>query len=135
MINVRKQETDNIVWYRKNISHKNGYIGRKIYLKILRDFDGKQSVVNVCKSMATLGDNSVKNIDVQHINTLISKEFEFPDPDLGLYCGNVLKLYNYPPWQIRVTEFLPIGTHHNIKFNKFIDCLTIYGRCEQRLGK
>lgn len=133
-INQRKQPSDNVVWYRKNNEHKNGYSGRKIYLKILEEFDGKQSVVNACKSIAS-STHSAKNIDINYMSMLISKRFEFPDPDLGIYCGNILKLYNYPPWQIRVTEFLPINTHHKVTVDLFINCLLKYGRCEQRLGK
>lgn len=89
--------------------------------------------MNLCKKIAL--DEVKTDFSIRSINEGLLKEFEFPDPDLGLYCGNNFNLHNYPQWQIRVTEFLNVKSHHNITLDMFIQMLLRYNRCEQRLGK
>lgn len=65
----------------------------------------------------------------------LRNNFVFPDPELALFCGSICSVYGYPPWQIRVTEFLSIGSHHSISSKTFVETLSTYSKTEQRLGK
>lgn len=100
-------------------------------MKVLTESDGRVNVVNAAKEFA----DGERDINVGCIDGFLRKQYEFPDPDLGIYCGDVFSLYAYPPWQIRVTEFFSIRTHHNFSAKCFVEVLRKYNKCEQRLGK
>lgn len=89
--------------------------------------------MNISKQLA-LSEN-VQNINIQNIDRCLRKYYEFPDPDLGIYFGNVFSLCGYPPWQIRVTEFLNLRSHNNVTIEMFVQVLHRFSKCEQRLGK
>ncbi|XP_050313647.1 dehydrodolichyl diphosphate synthase complex subunit Nus1 [Anthonomus grandis grandis] len=128
----RIQPEDHIIWH-PNFTFKNGFVGRKIHIKVFSKEDGKDEVANLTRSMCTkLAD---QQISINLIDEQLQRRYEFPDPDLALYCGQFLMFCGYPPWQIRVTEFLSIKTHHRIKYKTFLKKLCVYGKCEQRLGK
>lgn len=128
----RIKEGQYVIWHGESHKYKNGYVGEKVHVKILTESDGRVNIVNVGKQLAST--ESVK-FDIDYINCCLRKQYEFPDPDLGVYCGTILNLYGYPPWQIRVTEFLNIRTRHKITVKCFIELLQRYCKCEQRLGK
>lgn len=126
---------DHIIWHSAHTnSYKNGFVGRKIHLKVLSSFDGKQQFADVCKSLSHR-DIDLETININYLDNCLREHYEFPDPDLAIYCGKTFSLYDYPPWQISVTEFLNIKSHHNIHHVHFIDILSRYSKCEQRLGK
>ncbi|KAJ8985079.1 hypothetical protein NQ317_019763 [Molorchus minor] len=132
-ISKRKLKEDHVIWHKGSEStYKNGFIGRKVHVKIVSEEDGKDSVVNLTKKLS-----QTKNINfnIEDISEQLQKQYEFPEPDLGFVCGKTFSLYNYPPWQIRVTEFLSIGSHRDITFSFFLNMLDQYGKCEQRWGK
>lgn len=63
------------------------------------------------------------------------KQYEFPEPEMGLVCGKIFSFCGYPPWQIRLTEFIKIGSLKEVTLSVFVDQLVKFGKCEQRLGK
>ncbi|CAH0553721.1 unnamed protein product [Brassicogethes aeneus] len=133
-VNEMKSKKDHIIWHNNSSSvHKNGFIGRKIHLKVFSQEDGQSSIVSLCKNIAS--EKIETNFSIDSINEHLKNHYEFPDPELGLYCGEVFSLYDYPQWQVRVTEFLSVKSHHNLTFELFIDKLLRFGKCEQRLGK
>ncbi|KAG5884488.1 hypothetical protein JTB14_001283 [Gonioctena quinquepunctata] len=128
----KQRDEDHIVWHSDpKILHKNGFAGRKTHVKILSEYDGKHSVVELTKRLAS----SISDVSISTINENLSKQFEFPDPDMGIVCGKVLQLFNYPPWQIRLTEFFRIDTIQGITLPVFLELLFKFSKCEQRLGK
>uniref|UniRef100_A0A7R9EQQ5 ditrans,polycis-polyprenyl diphosphate synthase [(2E,6E)-farnesyldiphosphate specific] n=1 Tax=Timema bartmani TaxID=61472 RepID=A0A7R9EQQ5_9NEOP len=74
-------------------------------------------------------------IDQDLVGSLIQSEVNIPDPDLAIYCGKTCSTFGLLPWQIRVTEFLHLPTHHNINVKEFVSLLDRFGCCEQRFGK
>lgn len=75
------------------------------------------------------------DIDIKTVDKYLNGSYEFPDPDMGIYCGKSFFLYGYPPWQIRITEFFNVKTHHNINHKQFINLMHKYCKCERRIGK
>lgn len=127
------KEGQHVIWHGVSHGYKNGYSGLKVHVKLLTESDGRVNVVNATKMFAA--SERMQDINVECIDGCLRKQFEFPDPDLGIYCGKIFSLYAYPPWQIRVTEFFSIRTHHNFSANSFVELLRRYNKCEQRLGK
>jgi len=120
-----------VVWHNNEKNgYRNGYMGKKIHVKLLGPSDGRGRVVSTCKQLVDAG-----KISIEVVDACMREQFEFPDPQLGIYCGEYLNMCGYPPWQTRLTEFLNIKTHHNISSAKFIDVLQRYNKCEQRVGK
>lgn len=128
-----KGKNDHVIWYTDEKStYKNGYIGNKIHVKIINKEDGRKSVVSLVKNLAV---QDFKKIDIDKINYHLLKQYQFPDPDMGLICGNVFTLFNYPPWQVRLTEFFKLNHIKDISIPVFLDLLGKFSKCEQRLGK
>lgn len=128
-----KGRNDNIIWYSDQTStYKNGFVGNKIYVKIITEEDGRKSVVNLIRNLTS---QDFKKIDIDEVNSYLLKQYQFPDPDMGLICGNVFTLFNYPPWQLRLTEFFKINHINDITLPVFLDLLQQFNKCEQRLGK
>lgn len=75
------------------------------------------------------------DINVQTVNEDLIKYYEFPDPDMGILCGNIFSFCNYPPWQMRLTEFFRLKSCRDLSFSVFLDFLVKFSKCEQRLGK
>ncbi|KAJ8965012.1 hypothetical protein NQ314_004410 [Rhamnusium bicolor] len=132
-LDQRNLKEDHVIWHSHSDStYKNGFIGKKIHVKIITEEDGRNSVVNLTKNLSLTKN---RDFSLDNISESLRKQFEFPNPDLGLVCGETFNLYNYPPWQISVTEFLTIKSLRNITFSSFIEQLVRYSKCEQRLGK
>lgn len=127
------KEGQHVIWHGESHKYKNGYSGMKVHVKILTENDGRFNVVNTAKVLAC--SEKIQDINVESIDSCLREQFEFPDPDLGVYCGKIFSLYAYPPWQIRVTEFLSVRTHHDVSAECFVGLLRRYNKCEQRLGK
>ncbi|CAH1173536.1 unnamed protein product [Phaedon cochleariae] len=132
-VGLQKNETDHITWHSNpKIVHKNGYLGRSIHVKIITKEDGKNSIVNLTKKLAVFKN---KDFSIENFSEMLLAQYEFPDPDVGLVCGQTIRLYDYPPWQMRITEFFKLGSIQGITFPKFLEVLVRYSKCEQRLGK
>ncbi|CAG9857019.1 unnamed protein product [Phyllotreta striolata] len=133
MVESQKHSTDHIVWHRTAGTYKNGFVGRKIHVKILTEEDGRENIVNLTKELAVDRDRA-NGISIESINGWLLERFEFPDPDMGLVCGGRLHILNYPPWQLRLTEFFRLNDLSNITFSSFLDYLEMFSKCEQRVG-
>lgn len=128
-----KLDQHRVVWHNNDgFKCKNGFVGRKIHVKLFSTEDGRECVVEKTRKLVYVRCNDI-NIDT--VDKYLGTSFEFPDPDMGVYCGKTFSLYGYPPWQIRVTEFFNIATHHNLHCASFIQLIQRYSKCEKRLGK
>lgn len=144
---TRKGNIDNIIWGKKTKTRdlttkngtKNGVISsHSLHLNIFSLEDGKGSLVELAKTLCqSVLSGQTKSSDVNRvlIDEKLQREMEIPDPELILYCGDTCSMYGFLPWQIRVTEFLRMNTHHNIRVTDFIKLLSRYGKCVQRFGK
>ncbi|KAJ9592655.1 hypothetical protein L9F63_015670 [Diploptera punctata] len=142
-----KEHIEKIVWGKKTNTNgilnkngtKNGFKAtKKICINIFSLSDGKGSIVELTKSLGQsvlAGHLKTSDIDQELIDKKLLSEFNIPDPELALYCGDTCSTYGFLPWQIRVTEFLHMSTHHKIKMKDFIHILEKYGKCVQRFGK
>lgn len=123
-------ENDHIVWHNTpGSTYKNGFIGRKIHIKLLSKCNGKPNIALVARNLCD------SKLTSDSLDQELHRDYDFPDPDLGLCCGGVLSFFDYPPWQIRVTEFLRLKTHHRLRYSEFLEKLYVFGKCEQRFGK
>lgn len=128
-----KGNDDHVIWYTDQKStYKNGFVGNKIHVKIMNEEDGRKSVVNLVKNLSSKNFNKIY---IDDVSSHLLKYYQFPDPDMGLICGDVFTLFNYPPWQIRLTEFFKLDNVKYITHQVFLDLLSTYSKCEQRLGK
>lgn len=161
MNELKCDDTAHIIWHSNhNFKHKNGHTGNKIHVKIYTEKDGRFSVAQLIQKLAR-GSNIHEDVDKTNVNAnqlnvnvdkrdinmdkmdisidkidkLLSVNYEFPDPDMGLYFGNSFFLNGYPPWQLRVTEFFNIKSYRNMNFKTFINLMCKYSKCDQRLGK
>lgn len=133
-VNKLKDNKVHVIWHSNhNSKHKNGHTGSKIHVKIFTEKDGRESVAQTTQRFAK--HHSKEDITIDRIDKLLSVNYEFPDPDMGIYSGNSFFLYGYPPWQIRITEFFNLKTYHNIDFKTFDNLMCKYAKCDRRLGK
>lgn len=124
---------DHVIWHSdQKILPKNGFCGRKVYVKIITQDHGRKNIVSLTKNLVSISD---KSLDIDTAADNLRKSFCFPDPEMGLLCSKNFCFYNYPPWEIRVTEFFRIKSVHNITFSNFLELLCNYSKREQRLGK
>ncbi|XP_046399581.1 dehydrodolichyl diphosphate synthase complex subunit nus1 [Ischnura elegans] len=64
-----------------------------------------------------------------------TKEKPIFDPELAVWCGKYCCNCGFLPWHIRVTQFLHLNTHHDVRIEDFFSLLEKYSKCEQRFGK
>lgn len=102
-------------------------------MNIYSEVDARENIVQETKKLIKTVKPS--QIDMKYLDERFKENYEFPDPDMGIYFGKSFFLHGYPPWQIRITEFFNIKTHHNINFKKFILLMRQFSKCERRLGK
>lgn len=144
---VTKGHLENIVWGKntktcgliKKNGTKNGVISmQKLHVNIFSLSDGKGTLVQLTRSICqTAISGQIKSADINQniIDTKLQAEMDIPDPELAIICGDVCSTYGFLPWQIRVTEFLQLQSHHNIQVKDFLLLLMRYGKCVQRFGK
>lgn len=128
----RNNSTANHVKWYNDTNYKNGLSEQKVHVKVVKAGDGRLGVINVVKKYAS---NSISNFTIEDFDGSLREKFQFPDPDVGLCFGKTFCLYGFPPWQIRVTEFFHLATHHAFTYDEFIKLLFSYSKCEQRYGK
>lgn len=72
----------------------------------------------------------------EEFNKFLCLEYPpIPDPDVILYTGPLCCTYGFLPWQIRLTEFIPLSLSHNINIYNYLGALYKYSKCDQRFGK
>ncbi|XP_018333356.1 dehydrodolichyl diphosphate synthase complex subunit nus1 isoform X2 [Agrilus planipennis] len=132
VVSKMMKDRDHVVWYDSKVSaYKNGFVGRKIHVKILTPNDGKPLIARAAEELVDLK----KDISIELVDDFVKKHFEFPDPDLAIYCSRKCTTWGYPPWQLRLTEFINLERHTPFTQDIFIKLLYRYSKCEQRLGK
>lgn len=132
---VRKRTGNlQIVWHKDRVAPKNGFSNFALHVKVLSEDDGKKSIVNLSRKLSK--SDKIEDCTIEDIDKHLQEDFQFPEPDLALHCGRFsLKLNNYSPWHLRLTEFLPIGSVKDITFSTFQACLNRFSKCQQRVGK
>lgn len=129
-IQSRMNKSQRLIWHGANTTGKNGFAGPKVHVKILSA--GRASLVDACRQLS----HTEQVLTVPIISKHLLTNYEFPDPQLAIYFGEYLNLCGYPPWQIRLTEFIHAGRHlHAFDEREFFSVLQCYSKCQQRVGK
>ncbi|BBM98028.1 dehydrodolichyl diphosphate syntase complex subunit NUS1 [Marchantia polymorpha subsp. ruderalis] len=97
-----------------------GVKANDVKVELLSLQDGKQSLVraarNVCENAyklhyANRHQSKLPNLTEQDVNdSLQVSGCEGPDPDLLLLFGKTRSLHGFPPWRLRLTEIVHMGT-------------------------
>uniref|UniRef100_A0A182N0K5 ditrans,polycis-polyprenyl diphosphate synthase [(2E,6E)-farnesyldiphosphate specific] n=1 Tax=Anopheles dirus TaxID=7168 RepID=A0A182N0K5_9DIPT len=112
---------------------------RSIHVRFLAPEDGKQGLVQLGRTIGeqvrrrdlTPADVSIDLLD----GRLQASSGYVPDPELAMYFGDICSTYGLLPWQIRLTEFLPLDwCLRDSTEQHFVSCLLRYAKCEQRVG-
>ncbi|XP_028413828.1 dehydrodolichyl diphosphate synthase complex subunit Nus1-like [Dendronephthya gigantea] len=128
----------------KDLPYQNGVNGivhksrRKVHLSILSYHEGKEDIVRAAQEFCTRVKNEEaqsKIMDIEHFSQLLEVNKDFPDPDLAIAFGQTDSLCDYPPWQIRLTEFIFLPSLKVMDHTSFLQTLRRYSKCEQRLGR
>lgn len=76
----------------------------QLHVNILKTTDGTTSLVETAKELCKISSSSLLSInDVDHI---MRRKLTLPDPDVAIVFGNTCSSFGFPPWHLRVTEFL-----------------------------
>lgn len=122
----------------KTNGYKNGSVGKEFPHVMLLDMsDGKAGIVRVAQQLckkALAKEIKPSEVDLELVHKFVINEVGVPEPELGLYCGDICSLYGFLPWHSRITEFLPLNSHHNVSVRTFMSLLRRYNKCEQRIG-
>ncbi|XP_039289093.1 dehydrodolichyl diphosphate synthase complex subunit nus1 [Nilaparvata lugens] len=114
----------------------NGYIWRpELQVDVFRIADGHWLVAELSAALSRSREVTASQVTQPFLEREMSQLIEAPDPDLAIVCGPACSTFGFPPWQLRVTEFQHLQTHHKIKFRNFVSLLHRYSNCEQRFGK
>ncbi|CAA90956.2 ditrans,polycis-polyprenyl diphosphate synthase [(2E,6E)-farnesyldiphosphate specific] [Caenorhabditis elegans] len=73
-----------------------------IQVNVLSRKMGKDALVETCKTLC----RDDEPITVEKVSKILEEKFHLSDPDFLLRIGNVPTLCGYPPWNLRITEFL-----------------------------
>ncbi|CAB3982363.1 dehydrodolichyl diphosphate synthase complex subunit NUS1 [Paramuricea clavata] len=128
----------------KDSAEQNGVNGaahkslRKVHVNILSYHEGKEDVTKAAQTFCTKVKNKEaqsKIMNIEHLSNLLEVNKDFPDPELAITFGPVDSICAYPPWQIRLTEFISIPSLQVMDHTLFLQTLQQYNKCEQRLGR
>ncbi|RZF40000.1 hypothetical protein LSTR_LSTR002403 [Laodelphax striatellus] len=113
----------------------NGYTWKpQLQVDVFRIDDGHQLVADAAQELC--GGHVASTLVTQpYLEDVLMKRIDAPDPDLAIICGAACSSRGFPPWQLRITEFLHLQSHHKIKFKNFVSLLQRYSNCEQRFGE
>ncbi|XP_034253609.1 dehydrodolichyl diphosphate synthase complex subunit nus1 [Thrips palmi] len=118
--------------------YKNGIAGKQYPHVMLFDItDGKAGIARIARELcekALAKEITHNDINLKFLNEIVLREAGVPEPELGIYCGDICSTYGFLPWHSRITEFLPISSHHNVSVRTFVSVLRRFNKCEQRLG-
>lgn len=93
----------------------------------------KNTCTQICNSSKN---NKIRSqqLDISYVNQEFGKTINCSaDLDLAFYFDDLCCTYGLSPWQIRLTEFIPLEVDINIA--SFLNGLFTYSKCEQRFGK
>ncbi|XP_033113253.1 dehydrodolichyl diphosphate synthase complex subunit nus1-like isoform X2 [Anneissia japonica] len=110
----------------------------KISIKLLSPCDGRQGVVKVSQQVCrAIQDKtqSIEDVNLSHLETLMQARSQCPDPDLVIRCGSVHSLLGYLPWQTRLTEIHWINSHIGVDYSDVYGIMQAFSKCDQRFGK
>jgi len=108
---------------------------------LLSPNDGRKFIVSAAKEMSK---SSAKCVDVsrketvtaENLNNFIAKTSgNLVDPELLFRFGTGSSLFGHLPWHLRLTQFVYMSSHKNIKWQDFYSKLMLYCSTEQRFGK
>lgn len=108
-----------------------------IKISLLSKIDGKQTIIEVTKSMSDLVFKNELSIDDVGINLIDSILIDLigPEPDLVVCFGPCLNLKEYPPWHIRLSEIFWEIQNNEVNYTTFIKALKKFSNCKVNLGK
>ncbi|GAB6033382.1 ditrans,polycis-polyprenyl diphosphate synthase [Chamberlinius hualienensis] len=121
-----------------NSSTSNGDEKNTCFVNVLSNVDGRGGIVRSAVDIAhnltqkSLEASSIKLLDLE--NKLINEEL-CPYPNLLFGYGKIRSTIGFLPWHLHLTEILSFETHHQFSLELFIQSLSKYSNCEQRLGK
>lgn len=135
---------DNIVWgpdFTDNnytrFPHRNGY-KKHIIINLYSSEDSFGMFKKLLRN-SPCDDKPLtsENVTIDKVDRQLSDLFgNIPDPELAVYFGNFTCTSGLFPWQIRLTEFIPISfKQQHLSLDEFLRVLYKYAKCEQRLGK
>lgn len=140
-------ESEQIVWTPQLktasglLPPRNGY-RRRVVVSFFSPDDGKRQLAATARTISNqLRTGSVSSpaaITVELVDQRLQNQVHhIPDPELAVYFGSICSTYGMLPWQIRLTEFLPLEASSlgDVKVNHFLSCLYRFAKCEQRFGK
>lgn len=97
-------------------------------LNIISSIDGRRKFLDDTKELVKL---KPEDISLEQVQSRVG----WPtDPELLINFGYPMRLYGFPPWQLRLTEILSIPTHRRIPQKIFLDCFRKYSKTSQREG-
>ncbi|KFB42549.1 AGAP000402-PA-like protein [Anopheles sinensis] len=113
--------------------------GRRTVVAFFSPEDGKPGLVNLSRSIGVSvrkRNLALSEVNIDYLDRqLQAAHNHIPDPDLAIYFGNICSTYGLLPWQIRLTEFLPLERRlRDSNEQHFVNCLLKYAKCEQRIG-
>lgn len=108
-----------------------------IEISLLSKIDGRNTIVDLTKTMADLCTKGQLNIDDVNVNLVNQELVQLvgQEPDLLLYFGPTLDLQGFPPWHIRLTEFYWETDNDQVSYYVFIRGLQQYADCKMNVGK
>ncbi|XP_050436043.1 dehydrodolichyl diphosphate synthase complex subunit nus1 [Adelges cooleyi] len=110
----------------------NGYKWEpRIEVNVLTSKHSKLQLVNVLQNVC----HSKEEFSDKLVESVIGNIYPLIEPDLVVICGDSCTTFGLLPWHTRVTEFLILKTHYNVKFCKFFKLMETFSRHEQRYGK
>lgn len=119
---------------------RNGY-RRRIVVSFFAPENGKRQLAAIAKKISNRVRDQLlapANITIDLVDEMLQDcFFRMPDPELAIYLGSVCSTFGMLPWQIRLTEFVPLNAPSlaEMDTSHFVTCLYHYAKCEQRLGK
>lgn len=87
---------------------KNGF-KNKITVRILSSADGKPAFAHIIRDIAIQIRESkaeVSTITQDMISEKLREKSHWPDPEMAIVVATEMCTYGFPPWNIRLTEFM-----------------------------
>ncbi|KAI9312841.1 Decaprenyl diphosphate synthase-like protein [Dichotomocladium elegans] len=138
IIDVYKRQSTMMHQWMKSPSSSADGARPGIKFTILSTADGRASLAKTTRDIAKHAIAEGKAVDIALVDRFVH-ESSTSDPDLMLvYSGlphNYISLDGFPPWHIRLTEFVNINEFHRLDYALFAQCLYKYSKVEQRYGR
>ncbi|KAI7847378.1 Decaprenyl diphosphate synthase-like protein [Circinella umbellata] len=111
---------------------------RGLKFSVVSAEDGRPSISRAAQNIVKQKIPS-ENIDIALVDKFVHECSEISDPELMLVYDalphSYISLDGFPPWHIRLTEFINKGTHHRLDYMTFSSTLLQYSKVEQRFGR